>query len=341
MLYTIVTTIQKPTSCIRVLSNILNNQNASLIIIGDKKGPSTFDLNTFDDPRNFIFLPLESQYELGYSIARLVPENSYARKNIGYLIAISKGATCIYETDDDNAPLENWNKRNVILNKCIEVSKNNKGWVNIYKYFTNNLIWPRGFPLDEIHNQKIPVTESLSSNRYAPIQQGLVNGSADVDSIWRLIMNQEFIFDNNTSVYLPSGNWCPFNTQSTWWWPIAYPLLYIPSYCSFRMCDIWKSFVAQRCLWELGYGVAFHAPEVYQNRNPHDLMKDFNQEIIGYTHNKQIVQILESTTLQSGNENIKNNLYTCYQSLVKHGFFPSKELDLLEAWLEDLKIHSI
>ena len=115
----------------------------------------------------------------------------------------------------------------------------------------------------------------MSAPKRAPIQQGLVNGSADVDAIWRLVMDREFFFEPRASVFLEPGNWCPFNTQTTWWWPVAYPLLYIPSYCSFRMCDIWKSFVAQRCLWELDMGIVFHAPEVYQDRNVHDLMRDF------------------------------------------------------------------
>jgi len=32
-------------------------------------------------------------------------------------------------------------------------------------------------------------------------------------------------------------------------------LMYLPIKASFRMTDIYRSFVAQRCLWELGEGV--------------------------------------------------------------------------------------
>ena len=42
--------------------------------------------------------------------------------------------------------------------------------------------------------------------------------------------------------------------------PVA-RLMYLPSTCTFRMTDIWRSLIAQRCLWELGQGVVFHAAD--------------------------------------------------------------------------------
>ena len=99
------------------------------------------------------------------------------------------------------------------------------------------------------------------------------------------------------------------------------------------MCDIWKSFVAQRCLWELGLGVAFHSAEVYQDRNKHDLTADFIQEIPGYENNKRIADILASTSLVSGEACVGSNLFKCYEALVSHGIFPGKELPLVEAWV--------
>jgi hypothetical protein len=107
----------------------------------------------------------------------------------------------------------------------------------------------------------------------------LADHSPDVDAVWRLVLDRPFCFDKGESLYLAPGTWCPFNSQSTWWWPEAYPLLYLPSFCTFRMTDIWRSFVAQRCLWAVGQGVAFHASEVAQARNQHNLMRDFEDEV--------------------------------------------------------------
>jgi hypothetical protein len=172
---------------------------------------------------------------------------------------------------------------------------------------------------------------------HCPIQQGLANGSPDVDAIWRLVLGEAVEFEHKPSLWLPPGSWCPFNSQSTWWWPEAYPLMYLPSYCSFRMTDIWRSFIAQRCLWELGYGVVFHAPEVFQERNEHDLMRDFAEEVDGYLRNKEMAAVLADLALQSGEGHQAGNLRFCYEALIAKGFLPEVELTLLDAWLGDLE----
>lgn len=84
-------------------------------------------------------------------------------------------------------------------------------------------------------------------------------------------------------------------------------------------------------------GVVFHAPEVYQNRNEHSLMKDFNDEIPGYTGNQEIARILNDLTLKSGEGNQLDNLVLCYEALIKAGFFPDKEMALVRAWCADIE----
>jgi hypothetical protein len=332
----VITTIQKPTPSVYSLVKKLNEMpesRARLVVAGDTKGPENFEGREVSSwPVDF--LSIAQQEDGRFTLAEGLPKKHYARKNIAYLHAIASGASCIYETDDDNAPLESWTLRSEIVISGRRVMKASNRWVNVYRYFSEENIWPRGLPLDEIR-VTVPDVIDLRTPLRAPIQQGLVNGSADVDAIWRLVMDREFFFEQGESVYLEPGNWCPFNTQSTWWWPVVYPLLYIPSYCSFRMCDIWKSFVAQRCLWELGFGVVFHAPEVYQDRNIHDLTLDFRDEIPGYEKNREICEILASTKLESGENYVADNLIRCYEALTQKGIFPSDEISLVRCWLSD------
>jgi hypothetical protein len=305
------------------ISEISGSNSVRLASAGLKAGSSNWPVE---------FLSLEDQLAMPFELARLLPVGHYARKNLAYLAAIHQGASCIYETDDDNAPNEHWIVRQEEISNCRVVEKSEDRWVNVYRYFSKENVWPRGLPLDEIRKE-IPEAATDFFAKRAPIQQGLVNGSADVDAIWRLVMDREFFFDPGASVYLEPGNWCPFNTQTTWWWPVAYPLLYIPSYCSFRMCDIWKSFVAQRCLWELDMGIVFHAPEVYQDRNVHDLMRDFRDEIPGYDKNREICEILAGLKLKKGDGAVSENLLSCYEALVQKEIFPFKELHLVKAWM--------
>lgn len=324
----VTTTIQGPTASVRKVVSALNRVGSKLIVIGDKKGPARYEMEGVE------FLPLAAQLVSVFNLARKLPVGHYARKNIGYLAAITQGAGSIYETDDDNAPLADWAPRTEIVQAC---SFADRGWMNVYRFFCDGNIWPRGFPLDAVRAQlsKSPrLSQEMTAVR-APIQQGLVNNSPDVDAVWRLVMDRSFNFQAGPSVLLPHGAWCPFNSQSTWWFPVAYPLMYLPSYCSFRMTDIWRSFVAQRCLWELDCGVVFHAAEVVQERNEHDLMRDFADEIPGYMRNRELAQTLESLDLEKGTQALVNNILRCYEALVSAAFFPAKELDLVNAWLFD------
>jgi len=328
--FAIVTTVQPPTSCARRLADAVRRAGGQLIVAGDKKGPQSFDLPSTR------FLSLQEQLEQPFSLPKLLPTGHYARKNVAYLAAIRDAAACIYETDDDNAPDETWQVRS--LKTSARRVRVRGDWLNVYRLFSPKKIWPRGFPLNLVCD---PRTYSLEDEGpqeelTAPVQQGLANGSPDVDAVWRLLLEEEFRFDRRPSVALPAGVWCPFNSQSTWWWPPAFPLLYLPSFCSFRMTDIWRSFIAQRCLWEFGCGVIFHPPEVVQERNVHNLMRDFKDEVPGYLGNERFAAELGRVSLEPGHGAVGENLLRCYRRLVGSGFFEPRELPLVEAWLADL-----
>jgi STELLO glycosyltransferases len=325
----VVTSIQSPTASLRSLARATVRAGMNLFVIGDRKSPPQFELE------GARFWSLAEQADLNLDLSRRLPENHYARKNIGYLLALEAGAGAIFDTDDDNAPLPSWHARTECVDACGVTAQ---GWVNAYAYFTRAHIWPRGLPLDCIGTDRpLGALREASSSARAPVQQGLANGSPDVDAIWRLVMDREFAFDEGESIRLGPGAWCPFNSQSTWWFPIAFPLLYLPSHVSFRMTDIWRSFVAQRCLWELGSGVVFHGPEMFQDRNAHDFLRDFEQEVPGYLGNRKLCEVLERTELRGGESEVPLNLHRCYSALIGAGIIPAAELALVEAWLGDVE----
>jgi hypothetical protein len=299
-----------------------------VLAVGDRKSP------VCEWPKGSEFFSLERQNGTHFRLAELLPVDHYSRKNLGYLEAIGRGASLLFDTDDDNAPLPNWRPRSVQLEAR---HLRYKGWVNVYRLFSSDFIWPRGFPLDCLQeSQRAKVDAESVGLVECPVQQGLVNGSPDVDAVWRLMFDQGFSFNEAPSVWLAPGAWCPFNSQSTWWFEKAFPLLYLPSFVSFRVTDIWRSFVAQRCLWELGYGIAFHGPESIQQRNIHNLLRDFEDEIPGYLNSNRIKSILERVQLSSRADKIGDNLHRCYEALVSAEILPSGELPLVEGWLVDI-----
>lgn len=330
IMYCVITTIAEPTKGVRMFVSKLSDFDGHLVVVGDEKGPYSYNTDATS------FFSLKNQTELPFKLINNLPTCHYARKNIGYLYAIRKKANCIYETDDDNAPLSQWKLRQLQVEARVPQKE---GWLNVFKYFTNEFIWPRGFPLGYVRNSNadydLSCAEQISIK--APIQQGLADNSPDVDATWRLLHDKMITFHEGPSIYVKPGLWCPFNSQSTWWWPEAYPLMYLPSFCSFRMTDIWRSFIAQRCLWEMGYGVVFHSSEVYQDRNVHDLMRDFEDEIPGYLGNQRFVDILGALSLKAGAGNVIENFLLCYEALIKKGFFPQQEYGLVEAWVSDIE----
>ena len=55
-----------------------------------------------------------------------------------------------------------------------------------------------------------------------------------------------------------------------------------------RMDDIWASFYVT----SKKYKVVYNEPTVYQQRNVHNLIKDFKDEYIGYTNSLNLVENL-------------------------------------------------
>ncbi|SOD14989.1 STELLO glycosyltransferase family protein [Pedobacter xixiisoli] len=325
--YLIITSIandQHPV--LRTFAEETVKRDIPFIVIGDTKSPPTFDLAGCD------FYSVEKQQTLDFQLAELLPLKHYARKNIGYLIANAAGAETIIETDDDNVPQDDfWLTRKKEQNAHFLSDKN---WVNVYKYFTNTHIWPRGFALEEIQ-KNLPVLENLKSIS-CPIQQGLADDNPDVDAIYRLTLPLPLKFDKHNAIALGNKSVCPFNSQNTTWFREAFPLMYLPSYCSFRMTDIWRSFVAQRIAWTCNWPILFHQSTVRQERNEHNLMIDFQEEISGYSNNLEIINSLSELNLKEGANHISENMVLCYTKLIELGLIDAKELTLLDAWLIDI-----
>lgn len=324
----VVTSIAAPNAELRELASQCKARGFSFYMIGDVPSPADFAIDGCE------FYSLQRQKETGFKIAELLPTRHYARKNIGYLLAIRSKAAMLLETDDDNMPLPNfWDTRTQRM-RVPALAGN--GWSNIYVYFTEANIWPRGLPLDAVQTQ-LPEFESLAEVEVdCPIQPGLADEDPDVDAIYRLLLPLPINFRRDRWVALTSGTWCPFNSQNTAWFPQAYPLLYMPSYCSIRMTDIWRGFVAQRIAWENGWGVLFKSPDVFQRRNEHNLMKDFADEVPGYLNNRAMGARLAALPLRAGLEHLGDNLIQCYEELVRMELVPAKEIALVEAWVQDV-----
>lgn len=322
----VVTTINAPNDAIRDI--VREAPDWDFLVIGDTKTPADWN---FDGARYF---DVPAQEALPFQFPRLCPTRHYARKNIGYLLAMQNGVSIIAETDDDNLPYAGWLRE---PSKTISVRRVEKqGWENVYTHFSRERIWPRGFPL-ELINESLRAASPLGAPEptECAIQQFLANDNPDVDAVFRLTYDGEIKFTPNR-IFLEAGTYCAFNSQNTIWWPEAYPLLYLPAFVSFRMTDIWRSYVAQICLYAMGGHLAFCEATMYQIRNEHSLIRDFKDEVPGYLDNMRILDILSALSLSSDQKSCGDNLHRCYDALIQAEIVPAQEMPLVEAWLQDV-----
>jgi hypothetical protein len=324
----VITSVSAPTEPVKEYAAGCRSNGMDFIVVGDRKTPADFAL---DGCR---YLSLAEQGLLSFQLAHLLPENHYSRKNIGYLLCKDKDV--IVETDDDNSPLDTfWLPREEMQTAPVF---REEGWINVYRYFSDVNIWPRGFPLEYVRMPAGSGPALLPAEaHFAPIQQGLSDGDPDVDAVYRMTQPLPVHFDPGLRLALAGGARCPFNSQNTTWFKPAFILMYLPSTCSMRLTDIWRSFVAQRIAATCGWPILFHSPTVVQERNAHNLADDFALEMPGYLANDSIWRQLSALELAAGEAHLAENLLRCYRMLVQQSYLSPAELPMVEAWIEEFQ----
>jgi hypothetical protein len=80
---------------------------------------------------------------------------------------MAERAELIVETDDDNLPLDAFwaNRQDRVEAHVVE----NAEWVNIYTVFSNDMIWPKGFPIDLVKSSNVSHNDFPLGSVYCPI----------------------------------------------------------------------------------------------------------------------------------------------------------------------------
>jgi hypothetical protein len=327
MLKTIViTSIYPPSPSIRKWTTFAD---WTVVVAGDKKTPADWNCH------QATFLSAAQQENAQFQIARLLPWNHYARKLMGYLAAIRQGAEIILDTDDDNMPKPDWSIPE--FDGSFLATPSGMGFLNIYSYFTDQHIWPRGFPLNRVCDpaSRLTAGQIETATARVGIWQGLADGDPDVDAVYRMTVNVPCFFADKPPVVLGKGTVSPFNSQNTAFIRPVFPLLYLPASVSFRSTDIIRGLVAQPILWSAGYSLGFTHATVIQDRNDHQYLSDFESEIPCYLHAEKILDVVDGAV--SCRFSIETNLVNAYESLIHHELMPKCEMALILAWVRDIQ----
>merc|ERR1712196_117509 len=105
----------------------------------------------------------------------------------------------------------------------------------------------------------------------------------DVDALFRLTRQLPCSFngmpqDSKGILSIPNNVYVPYNAQATVHLEDAFWGLLLPVTVHGRVSDIWRAYLTQKLLWDIGESVAFHPSHVIHDRGAHDYLKDFQSE---------------------------------------------------------------
>jgi len=344
--WAVCTTIHSPTQAIL---DFVDSEKWAIVIVGDR-GMAPFravGLNTF-------FLDVADQESLAMSFPELfalLPWKHFGRKNLGYLFAILHGAEQIWDFDDDNFLKEGtWpafpDQSQEGHYRMVPGGDNDDGSPCLA---FNPLplmggdddptpMWPRGFPLNLVRhpcNHTLAPVEDMST---VAVLQSLADHEPDVDGIYRLTRNTPMTFHSSSvqtkALVIPHGILSPYNAQATLVAQPAFWSLLLPVSVHGRVSDIWRSYIGQRLLWDIGMNVAFIAPLVDQHRNPHDSLADMKAEEDLYFKSLELVCFLQ--TWQGVAFTLPGRYEELMIALYERNYVEDSDIHLAQQWLRAL-----
>lgn len=348
--WAVVTTIFQPSELLLQLRNL---SEWCLVVVGDKKTEDSIwrDFLAVASDRT-VYLSQHDQEKLPYDLTKYVPWNHFGRKNIGYLYAIHHGAELIWDTDDDNVL-----KNPYLLNKLAHKIKGNDVpalvntrhplW-NPYMFYSpqqlsgnpNALVWPRGFPLTHIKDSDSFSTNVINTTTRPGIIQSLADNDPDVDAVYRLTQQLPFSFSKGATMeqtlIIPHGTYTPFNAQATLWTKCSLWGLFLPISVHGRVSDIWRSYIVQRLMHDIGISLSFTSPIVNQFRNVHSYIADLEAEFPLYTQSHGMVKWLSENKLLF-NCSFKCTMESLYIQLYEVGLLEIEDVYSVQKWISDLE----
>jgi len=273
----VTTTIQSPTKATKLFSE---KENWELLVVGDLKTPHEEYKKI-----NCTYLHPEYQDKKYEKISNLLGWNTIQRRNIGFIEAFNLGADIIATVDDDNIPYDSWGN-NLLLKKQIEVDLYEpvkSDYFDPLSVTNRNDLWHRGYPIEHLQiKNNVEYKGKIKKQFY--VQADLWDGDPDIDAICRLANRPCVKFDDIKP--FTSNKLSPFNSQNTFLDRDIIPYYMVLPHVG-RMDDIWGGYLLEK---KFGSCVVYNKATVYQERNPQDLIKNLENEIIGYKNTLNLLK---------------------------------------------------
>ena len=299
----VVTTIFEPRFIDGYLANIDRHgrrDSVDLIVIIDRKTPPTVaqacaeakgrgfrvECPTLDEQEAFL--------DRFPSMKERVPYNSDNRRNVGFLMALDRGAELLISIDDDNYCLDDSDfvGEHAVVGeeREVEESESSDGWFNIGTMLTTSSadeIFPRGFPYFARGAQtRVSVLQTRRAR--VAMNAGLWLSDPDVDAISRIAIAPRVTAADPRPRFLGEKTWSPINTQNTGIARDAIAAYYyvrmgfnVGGLSIDRYGDILSGYLCQACVKARGEAIRIGSPVADHRRTPHNLFKDLYHELAG------------------------------------------------------------
>lgn len=281
------TTIYPPSKATLSFANIAREDGWELIIAGDKKTPHEAYHALARENKSVTYLTPEMQEKLAPQLSNAIGWNSIQRRNMAFVWAWDAQAEVIASVDDDNIPYANWG-RDLMIGRTVPVNfyKTEECAFDPLSPFAEHC-WHRGYPIQMAGSRLRNTTRPQTAEFVADVQADLWNGDPDIDAIYRIVNG--LLPMRLDPAYCPfaSNKPAPFNSQNTFLLRKVLPHYFMHIGVG-RSDDIWAAFHAQA----QGFKVVFGKPSVTQERNPQDVMRNFEDELMNYRYNQTICRAI-------------------------------------------------
>jgi len=347
----VTTTIHKPVLLKDYCQNArdFGHKDVNFIVIGDKKTPSEVALFCRELQKTYgyevFYYGIQEQLELLKDFPALLeylPFNSIQRRNIGLLQAYRLGSEVIITIDDDNFLIEGQDfigSHSIIMEeKEFDCISSSSGWFNVCEMLKDENDLPfyhRGFPLGKRWLQSQIRREKRRGK--IVVNAGLWLDDPDIDALTRInlpIKAKQMSQEYGKGIALGSDTWSPFNSQNTALRREVIPAYFLSPVIG-RYDDIWASYIVKRIANQLGHYIHFGLPLVRQQRNPHNLWKDFDQERLGMETTDMFVETLNNLKLTG--KNYQECFAEIWEGLRQNSFSPGNFVEGLEVWSDTFK----
>jgi hypothetical protein len=319
----VVTTIFEPAFLAGYVENIRRHgreDDVELIVVVDRKTPASVHeaCASYRRRGRSVLCPTLAEQDAFLvrfpSMLGRIPYDSDNRRNIGFLMALDRGAEVLVSIDDDNyclADADFVGEHSIVGEICTapEVVTSD-GWFNIASMLAGGYageIFPRGFPYAARHRAR-EVSIGGPVSRPVAINAGLWLSDPDVDAVTRLALAPRVSSADARSVLLGPRVWSPVNTQNT-----AVAREAVAAYYYVRMGhslggmtidrygDILSGYFVQKCAKALGHGIRVGSPVADHRRTPHNLFRDLYHELAGMVIVEELLPWLADVGIEGDN----------------------------------------